>query len=209
MRALLINPEELIVLGLVLVPDATHYFAIGEPTKSWQSLAGFIVAALDDLAATRPATNNGRPVDTTLVIPCSDTLAVRSVEAGPHEIRVQLEWCGIERAIVYFLHDFGKEWSPEVSDVNVVIDLGPHTTPMGKYADHIAPALAPRATLLATEDAYDARWYPFFPRVEKPAPPRPDVAAEFYGNPVWRIQCLCSLEPTKYRVSEENASEVT
>lgn len=203
MRALLINPEELIELGLVLVPDATHYFAAGEPSKSWQSLAGFIVAALDDLATTHP-TEGGRPVDATLAIPCSDTLAVRSVEAGPHEIRVHFEWCGIEREIVYFLRDFGKEWSPEMSDVNVVIDLGPHTTPLGEYAHHLAPALAPKATLLATEDAYDARWYPFFPRVEKPAPPRPDVAAEFCGTPVWRFQCLRALiEPTKYRVNEE------
>lgn len=111
MRALLINPEELIELGLVLVPDATHYSAAGEPSKSWQSLAGFIVAALDDLATTHP-TEGGRPVDATLAIPCSDTLAVRSVEAGPHEIRVHFEWCGIEREIVYFLRDFWQGMVP-------------------------------------------------------------------------------------------------
>ena len=48
-NALLIQPEELVLLGLALVPEATRYYAIGTPTRCWQSLTTFLVDGVENL----------------------------------------------------------------------------------------------------------------------------------------------------------------
>ena len=200
-HVLLINPEELMLLGLALAPEATRYDAIGQSTKTWQSLTSFFVDAVEDLASSTPI---ARSDPRQIVLRCPDTLALRGVEAGPSEIRLHLEWCSIERQIVYFLRDPGEEWPPEIANVNVVVDVGPRPPPLSVYAHHLAPRLAPAAVLLCTAEDYSTRFHPHFPRVEKPAPPVPDVAQELWRIPVYRFQCLRALIlPEQYHVENE------
>jgi hypothetical protein len=212
---LLINPEELMLLGLTLVPEASRYFAIGEPSKSWQSLVTFLVDALEDLASCWPQDDNSQTprcraqIGETggFALQCPDTLAVRNVEAGPHKIRIQLEWCGREREMIYFLCDIRNKWPVEVSDANVVIDIGPNSHQLNSYAQQLSPILAPKAILLATAEDYDSRFYPYFPHIEKPRPPKPNAVATLFGTSIYRFECLRALlEPQRHQTSEECAA---
>ena len=197
---LLINPGELLLLGLVLAPHAQRYVAIGEPKWPWHALAAFLVAALDDLATNDPS---GACIGE-IEVACADTIAVRSVEASPEQILIQLEWCGLERELVYFLRDLGDEWPGTVGNVNIAIDVGPQSPALGTFANHLAPTLAPKAVLLAPADDYDEGWHPFFPDVEKPPPPKPSAVAELWGTPVFRFEALRALlEPEVHQVIHE------
>merc|ERR1711991_457474 len=122
MTALLINPEELVLFGLPLAPTATQYYAIGQPARCWQSLASFLVDAVEDLARTTPIE---RSDPDQVLLECADTLALRGVEAGPSQIRLHLEWCGLEREMIYFLRNPADPWPPEITGIDVVIDVGP------------------------------------------------------------------------------------
>jgi len=206
-HVLLVNPEELVLLGLALVPEATHYYAIGTPTRSWQSLTSFLVDAVEDLASSTPIE---RSDPDQIVLECPDTLTLRGVEAGPEEIRLHLEWCGIERQMIYFLQDPADAWPPEIDGINVVIDVGPTPPPLGAYAHRLAPRLAPAAVLLATADDYSTRFHPFFPRVEKPAPPVPDIVWQMWKIPISWFQCLRALlKPEQYHVVHECSRETS
>lgn len=139
---------------------------------------------------------------------CADTLALRQIEAGPSNIRLRLEWCGIERQMVYFLRDPADAWPPEITSIDVVIDVGPQPPPLSAYAHHMAPRLAPAALLLATADDYDSRFHRDFPRVEEPAPPPPEMVRELWSVPVFRFQCLRALlQPHQYHVEHERSRE--
>lgn len=80
MTTLLINPEELVLLGLVLAPEVTRYYAIGMPTRSWQSLTSFLVDAIEDLACSPPIESSDPDQ---VLLECADTLALRQIEADP------------------------------------------------------------------------------------------------------------------------------
>lgn len=205
MTTLLINPEELVLLGLVLAPEVTRYYAIGMPTRSWQSLTSFLVDAIEDLACSPPIESSDPDQ---VLLECADTLALRQIEAGPGEIRLHLEWCGMEREMVYFIRDPADAWPQEITGIDVVIDVGPQPPPLSDYVNCLAPRLAPAAVLLATADDHDTRFYPFFPRVEKPAPPVPGIVREMWRLPIYRFQCLRALlEPHQHDVEHEISRE--
>ena len=206
-HVLLLNPEELVLLGLALDPEATHYYAIGTPSRCWQSLTSFLIAAVEDLASSTPIE---RSDPDQVLLECPDTLALRRIEARPDRIHLSLEWCGTERQLICFLRDPSDVWPPEITSINVVIDVEPTPPPFSVYAHHLGPRLAHAAVLLATADDYDARFHPHFPRVEKPAPPAPDVVQEMWRIPIYRFQCLRALlEPHQYHVEHECSRETS
>jgi len=207
-RVLLINPQELTALCLYVAPEATHFFCIGEPARSWEELTAFLLRAFHEAQQAHhtdhhlhQSPSDGSP----LPLPLSDTFAIRNVDAGPEKLHIQLEWCGRARHITYFFQDVvAAEWPLEIDNINMVVDIGPSTPPLSAHLHQLGPRLSPTAVLLATAGDYDERWFPHFPRVEKPAPPQPDTVTELWGVTVYRFQALRALlQPHQYKVPDE------
>lgn len=191
---LLINPEELVLLGLRLAPASTRDYAIGQPAKTWQSLTEFFLDALEDLATS------------TVIATPSERAVVQSIEARAEQIDIRFEWRGLKRQLVYFLRNPADKWPPEIARVKVVVDVGPQPPALGSYAHRLKPTLAPKAVLLATAEDYNTRIYPFIPQVEKP--PMPDAAHELWSVPIYRFRCLRALlEPERCMCDEEVKGE--
>ena len=170
------------------------------------AIAGHILVDAIEELATRSATSTAAATLGQAELECPDTLAIRGVEAGPDKIQLSLEWCGLEREMIYFLQDPSDPWPPQITGVNVVIDVGPNSTPLSAYANHLAPVPNSAAVLLATADDYDARFHPFFSRVEKPPTPVPGIVQELRSTPAHRFQCLRALlQPELYRVADESS----
>ena len=170
-----------------------------------QSLATFLVGTIQELAKRSGTCTSAATLGHT-ERECPDTLAIRGVEAGLDKLHLNLKWCGQEREMIYFLQDPSDPWPHQHTRVNVVIDVGPNSTPLSAYANHLAPVPNSAAVLLATADDYDARFHPFFSRVEKPPTPVPGIVQELRSTPAHRFQCLRALlQPELYRVADESS----
>jgi hypothetical protein len=203
---LLLEPDLDVLAGLFLFPDATTFWALGEPfSADWLGTTVVVLQIMETMEG-RLKYGRGSVAAAYAKLVSPEPIRVKSVQADRHGLRACFDWKGVSREVVYFFRGLCDEWPKDIQGVNAVVDYG-EGTPLSAFQEELCATLAPGAKLYAMAETYDQDWYPFFPRVEKSAPPPPALVDESWDDGLWGFSCLRSLlEPAKFMVEDE-ASE--
>ena len=200
---LLLRPDLDVLAGLMLFPDASKFFALGEPSDGPIGAAIVVLQLLNTMAGYERYGAAARAYAKSI---SPGPVELSSVHADTTTLRVNLEWHGKRRTLVYFFRSIGGDaWPEDIQGVDAVLDFGEGKEALDEFGDLLLERLSGGAVLLASKDVYSRLWKPKFPKMDEAVSSPPLLMDRTWDDGgLWRFDCLRHrLMPEVYGIGQE------